>query len=135
MDTNAESPTGVPVQRLVRRLAEAAVHHEDQWQVWEHSWQETKKSLDWLTAHPEQIEEMQARLGSNWAQVKLHNLQSIKWARKQAALHKNRAAAIRSAVVALHPVVPPNDPSSATAATERNKCNQSGPPPFAEAHC
>lgn len=27
----------------------------------------------------------------------------------------------------------PNDPSSATAATERNKCNQNGPPPFAEA--
>lgn len=26
-----------------------------------------------------------------------------------------------------------NDPSSATAATERNDCNQSGPPPFAGA--
>ena len=108
MNNNAESPAGVRCSALVRRLSEAATYHEEQWQVWEHSWQETKKSLDWLTAHPEQIEEMQARLGSNWAQVKAHNLQSIKWARKQAAMHKNRATAIRSATVSLHPGVPPN---------------------------
>jgi hypothetical protein len=31
-------------------------------------------------------------------------------------------------------VKPPNDPSSATAATRRTDCNCDGPPPFAAAH-
>ena len=30
--------------------------------------------------------------------------------------------------------LPPNDPSSATAATRRADCNHDGPPPFAAAH-
>ena len=94
---------------LVRRLTEAAAHHQHLRDVWQKSASDCRGSIAWFDADPSRIAGYESdRPGMPWAYVKAYNEASIRHQESTAHQHATMAEAIREALEYLSPNASPS---------------------------
>ena len=92
---------------LVRRLIEAAKHHEHLKTVWERSAADCRESIAWVDADASRIAGYESdHPGKPWVDVRAYNEASIRHSEATAHQHAEISLAIREALVLLSPNAP-----------------------------
>lgn len=89
---------------LVRRLTEAAAHHEHLRDVWSKSAVDLRESVAWVDAAPDRIAFYERKHpGRPWSDVRAYNQASIRHSEATAHEHTEMAQTIREALGLLSP--------------------------------